>query len=97
MDFSQWMDLRVDYAFKLFFTGDGENRLISLLNAIFTNKSIPRIITGLTIANPNLEKRSEVDKGSILDIKANLSDGSHALMKRKYARKRRKSKWQQKH
>jgi predicted transposase/invertase (TIGR01784 family) len=76
VDFTQLMDLRVDYAFKLFFTTGGTSRLISLLNAIFANKSIPRIITALTITNPSLEKAAIEDKLSTLDIRATLSDDS---------------------
>jgi len=80
IDFSQLMDLRVDYAFKLIF-GTGDTLfLISLLNAIFANKSIPRIIKSLTIVNPYLEKQSKGDKLSILDIRAKLDDGSTTLI-----------------
>ena len=80
IDFSQLMDLRVDYAFKLIF-GTGDTLfLISLLNAIFANKKIPRIIESLTIVNPYLEKHSKSDKLSILDIRAQLDDGSTILI-----------------
>jgi predicted transposase/invertase (TIGR01784 family) len=70
------MDLRVDYAFKLFFTVGGTHRLISLLNTIFENKKIPRVISRLAIVNPALEKAAIEDKLSILDIRAELDDGS---------------------
>jgi len=80
IDFSQLMDLRVDYAFKLIF-GTGDTLfLISLLNAIFANKKIPRIIECLTVVNPYLEKHSKGDKLSILDIRAQLDDGSTILI-----------------
>jgi len=80
IDFSQLMDLRVDYAFKLIF-GTGDTLfLISLLNAIFANKKIPRIIKSLTIVNPYLEKHSKEDKLSILDIRAQLDDGTTILI-----------------
>ena len=80
IDFSQLMDLRIDYAFKLIF-GTGDTLfLISLLNAIFANKKIPRIIESLTIENPYLEKYSKGDKLSILDIRAQLDDGSTILI-----------------
>jgi len=80
IDFSKLMDLRVDYAFKLFF-GTGDTLfLISLLNAIFANKKIPRIIKSLTVINPYLEKHAEGDKLSILDIRAQLDDGSVILI-----------------
>ena len=80
IDFSQLMDLRVDYAFKLIF-GTGDTLfLISLLNAVFANKNIPRIIKSLTIMNPYLEKHSKGDKLSILDIRALLDDGSAILI-----------------
>jgi len=78
IDFSELMDLRVDYAFKLCFSARGKQRLICLLNAIFENKRIPRVVTDLTIMNPSLEKASVNDKFSVLDILAALSDGSHA-------------------
>ena len=45
IDFSRLMDLRVDYAFKLFFAAGETKWLISLLNAIFENKGIPRAIS----------------------------------------------------
>ena len=74
------MDLRVDYAFKLFF-GTGEpRRLISLLNSIFMNKQIPRIIYELTVVNPSLEKSTIEDKLSTLDIRATLDDGTTACI-----------------
>ena len=40
IDFSQLMDLRIDYAFKLLFSKGDPRMLISLLNAIFANKNI---------------------------------------------------------
>ena len=80
IDYALLMDLRVDYAFKLIF-GTGDTLfLISLLNAIFANKKIPRIIKSLTIVNPYLEKHSKEDKLSILDIRAQLDDGSTILI-----------------
>jgi predicted transposase/invertase (TIGR01784 family) len=80
IDFSKLMDMRVDYAFKAFF-GTGDTLfLISLLNAIFANKKIPRIIKSLTIVNPHLEKHSKGDKLSILDIRAQLDDGTTILI-----------------
>ena len=82
MDFSQLMDLRVDYAFKLAFGSGDTMFLISLLNAIFANKEIPRIIKSLTVANPYLEKRSKGDKLSIMDIRAQLDDGTGVLKNR---------------
>jgi predicted transposase/invertase (TIGR01784 family) len=80
INFAQLMDLRVDYAFKLFFTMGDTHRLISLLNAIFANKGIPRSINVLTVLNPFLEKMDDNDKLSIVDLRANLSDGSEALV-----------------
>ena len=65
----------MDYLFKLVF-GNDKSRLISLLNAIFANKNIDRVITDLAFINPALEKQSENDKGSIIDIMATLSSGS---------------------
>ena len=80
IDYSQLMDLRVDYAFKLIF-GTGDTLfLISLLNAIFANKKIPRIIKSLTVVNPHLEKHSKEDKLSVLDIRAQLDDGTTILI-----------------
>ena len=80
IDFSQLMDLRVDYAFKLIFGSGDTLFLISLLNAIFANKKIQRIIKSLTIVNPYLERQSRGDKLSILDIRAQLDDGSTTLI-----------------
>ena len=80
IDFSELMDLRVDYAFKLLF-GTGETRhLVSLLNAIFENKRIPRVVTSLTIVNPSLERADAEDKLSVLDVRAALADGSSAII-----------------
>ncbi|MCL2049909.1 MAG: Rpn family recombination-promoting nuclease/putative transposase [Defluviitaleaceae bacterium] len=80
IDFSELMDLRVDYAFKRIF-GEGEDIfLISLLNAIFESKKLPRVIRSLTVANPFLEKQSKGDKLSILDIRAELDDGAIILV-----------------
>ena len=76
IDFSELMDLRVDYAFKLFFATGDTSRLVSLLNAIFAAKNIARVITSLQVVNPHLEKMSGDDKLSVLDIRAVLSDGS---------------------
>ena len=70
------MDLRVDYAFKLLFATGDTKRLISLLNAIFANKRIPRLVTSLTVVNPFIEKASLEDKLSVLDIRAKLADGT---------------------
>ena len=47
IDYSQLMDLRIDYAFKLLFTKGEPRLLISLLNAIFANKKINRVIKAL--------------------------------------------------
>ena len=80
IDFSQLMDLRVDFAFKLIFGTGDTVFLISLLNAIFANKKIPRVIKSLTVVNPYLEKHSKGDKLSILDIRAQLEDGSTILI-----------------
>jgi predicted transposase/invertase (TIGR01784 family) len=75
IDFSQLLDVRVDYLFKLIF-GNDKPRLISLLNAIFANKNTGRVVTDLTFINTALEKESEIDKGSTIDIMATLSNGS---------------------
>ena len=80
VDYSQLMDLRIDFAFKLLFTKGSQGSLISLLNAVFANKKIPRVIKSLTIKNPHLEKESSEDKLSILDIRAELDDGTTALI-----------------
>jgi predicted transposase/invertase (TIGR01784 family) len=74
------MDLRVDYAFKLFFATSGTRHLVSLLNAVFADKGIPRAVTALTVNNPSLEKEHSQDKLSTLDIFAKLSDGSRACI-----------------
>jgi len=80
LDFSQLMDLRIDYAFKLLFATGETLYLISLLNAIFASAGIVRTVKSLTILTPNLEKRSEHDKLSILDVRAKLDDGSEVLI-----------------
>jgi len=80
IDFSQLMDLRIDYAFKLLFTKGNPRILISLLNAIFANKKIKRVIKSLTVKNPYLDKESNDDKLSILDIRAELGDGTTILI-----------------
>jgi predicted transposase/invertase (TIGR01784 family) len=80
IDFSDLMDLRIDFAFKLLFTKGDPRLLISLLNAIFSNKRIPRVIKSLTIKNPYLEKESSNDKLSILDIRAELADMTAVLI-----------------
>ena len=43
-EFAQLMDLRVDYAFKLVFGTGDTLPLVSLLNAVFANKKLPRKI-----------------------------------------------------
>ena len=50
--------------------------MISLLNATFANKKIPRVIKSITIKNPYMDKESDEDKLSILDIRAELNDGT---------------------
>jgi len=80
IDFSKLMDLRVDYAFKLIFGSSDTLFLISLLNAIFANKKISRVIKSLTIENPYLEKHTKGDKLSILDVRAQLDDGTTVLI-----------------
>ncbi|MCL1996482.1 MAG: Rpn family recombination-promoting nuclease/putative transposase, partial [Defluviitaleaceae bacterium] len=80
IDFSKLMDLRVDYVFKLIFGSGDTLFLISLLNAIFANKKFPRKIKSLTVVNPYLEKHSKDDKLSVLDIRAQIDDGSIILI-----------------
>ena len=80
IDFDLLMDLRIDYAFKLLFSKGEPRLLISLLNAIFANKKIKRVIRSITIKNPYLDKESEEDKLSILDIRAELYDGTTILI-----------------
>ena len=80
IDFDLLMDLRIDYAFKLLFSKGNPRLLISLLNTIFANKKIKRKIKSLTIKNPYLDKESEKDKMSILDIRAELDDGTIILI-----------------
>ena len=80
IDFTQLMDLRIDFAFKLLFTKGSPRLLISLLNAVFANKKINRIIKSIIIKNPYLDKESSEDKLSILDIRAELDDGTAILI-----------------
>jgi len=79
IDYSLLMDLRVDYAFKIFAEGN-PSLLISLLNSIFANKKIHRIIKSISIKNPYLDKKSREDKLSILDVRAELDDGTTILI-----------------
>ena len=76
IDYAELFDLRVDAAFKIYFASGDTSRLVSLLNAIFANKGLRRKVVSLTIGNPNLERKTDEDKKSILDILANLSDGA---------------------
>lgn len=80
IDYSQLMDLRIDYAFKILFAKGETRLLISLLNAIFANKKINRVIQSLKIVNPFLDKESGDDKLSILDIRAEVEDGTNILI-----------------
>ena len=80
IDYFQLMDLRVDFAFKLLFTKGDPRLLISLLNAIFANKKIDRVVKTIHIKNPFLDKDAEDDKLSILDIRAELEDGTNILI-----------------
>jgi predicted transposase/invertase (TIGR01784 family) len=79
INYADLMDLRIDYAFKTF-AEDNPNSLISLLNAIFANKKIKRVIKSIRIKNPNMDKKSTEDKLSILDIRAELDDGTDILI-----------------
>ena len=80
IDYHNLMDLRVDYAFKQLFTKGDPKLLISLINAIFENKKIKRVIKSLDIKNPYMDKESAEDKLYILDIRAELQDGTHILI-----------------
>ena len=76
IDYAQLFDLTVDFAFKSFFGSRDTKKLISLLNAIFARKAIPRVITRLTISSPETRKTDKDDKLSILDIRAILTDNT---------------------
>ena len=80
IDYHTLMDLRIDFAFKSLFAKGDPAPLISLLNAIFANKKVQRVIKALTIKNPYLEKETSEDKLSILDIRAELEDGTNILI-----------------
>jgi len=79
IDYSLLMDLRVDFAFKTFIEGNIE-ALISLLNAIFANAKINRVVKSVRLKNPNMDKKSIEDKLSILDVRAELEDGTDILI-----------------
>ena len=79
IDYALLMDLRVDFAFKTFVEGNRE-ALISLLNAIFANAKINRIVKSVRLKNSNLDKKSIEDKLSILDVRAELDDGTDILI-----------------
>ena len=80
IDLDKLMDLRIDFAFKLFFTIGDASRLISLLNAIFANKSIPRVVKSLKLLDPALARRSKKDKLSTLDLLAELDDNTNVAI-----------------
>ncbi|MCL1884815.1 MAG: Rpn family recombination-promoting nuclease/putative transposase [Defluviitaleaceae bacterium] len=73
------MDLRIDFAFKTFAEGNPES-LTSLLNAIFSNARINRIVKSVRLKNPNMDKKAIEDKLSILDVRAELDDGTDILI-----------------
>jgi len=79
IDYSLLMDLRVDFAFKCFAEYNLES-LVSLLNAIFANAKINRIVKSVRLKNPNMDKKSIEDKLSILDVRAELDDGTDVLI-----------------
>jgi len=79
IDYSKLMDLRIDFAFKTFADGNPE-AMTSLLNAIFANAKINRIVKSVRIKNPNFDKKSIEDKLSILDVRAELDDGTDILI-----------------
>jgi len=64
---------RVDIAFKkVFGTEDNKDLLISLINSIVGEEDQ---VVGVTLLNPYNQKSFKDDKLSILDIKAEGSDG----------------------
>ena len=79
IDYSQLMDLRIDYAFKAFVEENPE-ALISILNAIFANANINRVVKSVRLKNPTFDKKSVEDKLSILDVRAELEDGTDILV-----------------
>jgi len=79
IDYAKLMDLRVDFAFKAFAEGNPK-ALTSLLNAIFANAKINRIVKSVRLKNPSMDKKSIEDKLSILDIRAELEDGTDVLI-----------------
>ena len=79
IDYSLLMDLRVDFAFKAFVESNPE-ALVSLLNAIFANAKIRRIVKNVRLKNPTFDKKSIEDKLSILDVRAELEDGTDILI-----------------
>jgi len=54
--------------------------LISLLNSIFANKKISGVIKSISIKNPYLDKKSDEDKLPILDVRAEIDDGTTILI-----------------
>jgi predicted transposase/invertase (TIGR01784 family) len=79
IDYAQLMDLRVDFAFKTFAERNPE-ALTSLLNAIFANGKIERIVKSVRLKNPSMDKKSVEDKLSILDVRAELDNGTDVLV-----------------
>nr|WP_018305212.1 Rpn family recombination-promoting nuclease/putative transposase [Desulfitobacterium hafniense] len=71
----EFISLKIDYAFKLIFGKEGnETILTAFLNAAL---KLPqeRRIEAITIMNPELNKEYQGDKKSILDVRAETSEG----------------------
>ncbi|MEZ2737832.1 Rpn family recombination-promoting nuclease/putative transposase, partial [Aneurinibacillus aneurinilyticus] len=70
------LDLRVDFAFKaLFGTHGNESILAAFLNAALRLPDNQKI-TEVTLLDPQFNKENTEDKKSILDVHAQLEDGS---------------------
>lgn len=70
------LDLRVDFAFKaLFGTHGNESILAAFLNAALRLPNNKKI-TEVTLLDPQFNKENTEDKKSILDVHAQLEDGS---------------------
>jgi predicted transposase/invertase (TIGR01784 family) len=70
------LDLRVDFAFKsLFGTHGNESILAAFLNAALRFPDEKKIQT-VQLLDPHFNKENQEDKRSILDVHAQLEDGS---------------------
>jgi len=75
--YTDLIDLKVDFAFKLIFGREGqEPLLVAFLNAVLKPPA-GKQIRSLTYTNTELTKANAEDKKATLDIRAEIQDGRH--------------------